>query len=177
MNKDELRKSVLNIRRFFDGEKESLKICENVENMAEYKNANNIAVFMPYKSEVKITPLILNALKEKNVCFPVTDENNDIEFYYAKNLSELRPGKYGIMQPSKIYCANDIDFMIVPGIVFGKNGFRIGYGKGCYDRYLAGKNIFTCAVGYSFQLKDYVDNEAHDIAMSAFADENEVLYF
>lgn len=177
MNKNELRKSVLKLRHSFDGEKESAQICKNIESMPEYKNARCVAAFVPYKSEVNIMPLAVKAMGEKKVCFPVTDENDRIEFYFADGLSELKPGRYGILQPNTDRRAEKIDFMIVPGVVFGKDGFRIGYGKGCYDRYLKGKNIFTCAAGYSFQLKETVEHEAHDVTVRAFADETGILYF
>lgn len=177
MNKSELRKNILDIRRNFSGERESVEICENIQNMAEYAEAENIAAFIPYKSEVNIMPLIEKALHNKKVCFPVTDENDNLAFYFIKSLSEPKPGKYGILCPPEVQYAERIDFMLVPGIVFDKNGFRIGYGKGCYDRYLKDKNIFTCGVGYSFQLVKNVEYEKHDIMMRAFADEKEVLYF
>lgn len=177
MNKAELRKSVLNVRKNFDGEKESEKICGNVKSMAEYKNAQCVAAFVPYKSEVNILPLIEEAMKTKKVCFPVTDENDSLEFYFAESISELVSGRYGILEPKRDKRAEKIDFMVVPGAVFGKDGFRIGYGKGCYDRYLCGKNIFTCAVGYSFQLKETAEHETHDVKMRAFVDETEILYF
>ncbi len=177
MNKNELRESILNIRRRFGGEKESLEICENILNMKEYREAECVAAFVPYKSEVNITPLISTALREKKVCFPVTGKDDTLEFYFAETLSKLRPGKYGVLCPPETHIAEHIDFMLVPGIVFDRKGFRIGYGKGCYDRYLSGKNIFTCAVGYSFQLKEKIEHEEHDIAVRAFIDEKEILYF
>lgn len=177
MNKNEMRKSILNIRRNFGGEKESYKICENILNMKEYRKAKCVAAFVPYKSEVNIMPLISNALNEKKVCFPVTDKNDMLEFYFAENLSELQPGKYGVLQPPETHVAEHIDFMLVPGIAFDRKGFRIGYGKGCYDRYLSGRNIFTCAVGYSFQLKENIEHDDHDVAVRAFIDETEILYF
>lgn len=178
MNKNEIRKRILNIRRNFYGDDASIEICKNISNMEEYKKADVIAAFVPYKSETNILPLILKAMSEKEICFPITDENDNLEFYFVDGAEKLKPGKYGILQPPETDIASNIDFMLVPGIAFDSCGFRIGYGKGCYDRYLNGKNnIFTCGVGYSFQLVDNIEHEAHDVAVRAFAYENEILYF
>ena len=75
-------------------------------------------------------------------------------FSWRKN-DVLLVNKFGILEPVKTR-AKVPDFMLVPILAFDKNKFRLGYGKGFYDRYLSKylkryKNILTIGVAFSFQ--------------------------
>ena len=86
---------------------------------------------------------------------PVIEENNIMNFFPWKKNEVLYVNKYGILQPAK---SEKIvpNIMIVPLLAFDKNKFRLGYGKGFYDKYLnkhlkSFKNILTVGVAFSFQ--------------------------
>ena len=81
----------------------------------------------------------------------------------------MQVGSYGILEPqSGEPCdASEIDVMIVPGVAFGRDGARLGRGKGFYDRYLARKGFRAESVGVclDFQLFDTLPMEPHDRVM------------
>ena len=81
-----------------------------------------------------------------------------------KSWAELEPGHFGILEPtSSDYYKGEIDLVITPSIVFDKNGYRLGYGKGYYDRYFT-ENKYKISVGLSYHklLQENVPKEEHD---------------
>ncbi len=91
-----------------------------------------------------------------------------MHFYEITALSDCVPGAFGILEPA----GEEKDrittpgFMLVPGLAFDKNGNRLGYGGGFYDKYLAShEEIITAALGYDFQIVEKVPSESHDRRM------------
>ena len=78
-----------------------------------------------------------------------------MNFFSWKKNEVLQVNKYGILEPLKLK-QNVPDIMLVPLLAYDKNKYRLGYGKGFYDRYLNKylkkfKNITTIGVAFSFQ--------------------------
>jgi 5-formyltetrahydrofolate cyclo-ligase len=74
--------------------------------------------------------------------------------------------------------ACDLDLVIVPAIAFDKNGSRLGYGRGYYDRFIAGKKnrIFTIGLGFDFQLiEDEIPTSSSDEKINMIVTEQRVL--
>ena len=124
------------------------EICERVLEMAEWAEAQKIVLFSPLPSEPIITPLKLDceARKISSVTIPQNPR------------SEL-----GLHLP------DTIDLILVPGIAFSKDRYRLGRGGGFFDRLLAGPaaKAFKLGVCFSFQVLDGVPTERHDVAMDA----------
>ena len=86
---------------------------------------------------------------------PVIDKNNHMNFFSWKKNDVLFINKFGILEPTKAQVKVP-DIILVPILAFDKNKYRLGYGKGFYDRYLNKyfkqfKNILTVGVAFSFQ--------------------------
>jgi 5-formyltetrahydrofolate cyclo-ligase len=71
---------------------------------------------------------------------------------------------------------DSIDLLVVPGIAFDKKGYRLGYGKGYYDRFLSGRKIFSIGLAFSFQLINRLPHGKNDKRLDAIATEFGVLY-
>ena len=92
-------------------------------------------------------------------------------FHYVSSLDELCPGSYNIMEPDASLHAFTPEtaesanvVCIVPAVVFDKKGYRIGYGGGYYDRFLAEEpNHPTIGLCFDFQLVPQLEPEVHDI--------------
>jgi 5-formyltetrahydrofolate cyclo-ligase len=95
-----------------------------------------------------------------------------MQFYPYRG--RVAQGAYGIMEPLACGAVEpcEIDVMVVPGVVFARNGERMGRGKGYYDRYMSlpGFRAYKIGVCYSQQLVDFIPCEPHDIVM------DEVIY-
>lgn len=165
--KDELRKKYSLIRNEISertAAELSRKICEQLIRSDMFRKADEILMYYPLGNEADLRYAARKAWEEgKKVAFPVT-EGDDMMFYKADSFAGFTEGPFGIMEPPRDNPADwESPLVLVPGLVFTKNGGRIGYGKGFYDRYLtAHPDCITAGTCYEFQLCDHVPMDEHD---------------
>ncbi|MBR5219258.1 MAG: 5-formyltetrahydrofolate cyclo-ligase [Clostridia bacterium] len=156
LNKKELRHRLIekrnNIPQRLRQEK-SLKITEKILEHSALKKASTVFIYVSFGSEVDTLPLIKELFYlGKRVGVPLCNsDNHTMTVYEIKDLSQLKKGHYGILEPDKSLKEipkEDIDLIIVPGVAFDKEGYRMGYGGGYYDRFLADFDGYT--IGISF---------------------------
>lgn len=156
-----LRKEVLQKRNSLSDSqitKRSKLIQEKLIGSAEFIESKSIGVYLPVGSEVQTDHIIRNALElDKTVLLPRVIIN-ELHFFIVEKHDyyhdSLDVNKFGIKEPKKTNMKLDfIDLLIVPGIVFDSHGYRIGYGYGYYDKFMAEKN-FSKSIGlaYDFQV-------------------------
>lgn len=134
-SKKELRKSLLNKR---DTLKDvSLSIVRAIIDSKILEKYHTIGIYYPLKGEINLLPL-LDYYKDKSFCFPKTEDV--ISFYKENDLNNFSEKKFHVLEPnSNNYIPRDmIECFIVPCVGITRDKQRIGYGKGYYDRYLAG---------------------------------------
>ena len=167
-NKESIRKKYLIVRsKLLDRDIKSNRIINKIKECDKYKEAKRIGFFKHIGSEVDLDELIVYSLNNNKIVYlPRVLDDTTIEFYRINSLSDLKHiSNYGILEPDIINESATLDLIIVPGIVFDKRGYRIGYGKGYYDRYLLNKNIYKIGVTYKECYTDYIENDSHDIKM------------
>ncbi|MDX9708869.1 MAG: 5-formyltetrahydrofolate cyclo-ligase [Trichloromonas sp.] len=147
----------------------------------EYAAANFLALYSPVRDEVPTDEIFRAARKSgKRVAYPRVAADG-LEFVEVSDLNGLRPGRFGILEPigaSPLPLAA-IDLMVIPGVAYDLEGFRLGYGKGCYDRFLHGSGAKPRRAGfcYELQLVASLPVENHDIAMHLLITESRILRF
>lgn len=117
------------------------KIFYYVTNLNEYKDCQVLFTYVSVKNEVDTIKIIEHALScGKTVAVPKTiPERHEMEFYCIHSLNDLQPSKFGLLEPDLKKCKRTgfySGFCIIPGLSFDKNGGRLGYGGGYYDRFL-----------------------------------------
>jgi len=181
--KEKIRKKFLSLRnRLFSLISEAQKdsIIQNLVSLEEFKNANCILAYFSKDSEVPTLKLIEKLLQEKKiVCLPRTDFESKLLIPRRINsFSDLSKNKFGVYEP-KPECLevepSKIDLAIVPGIVFDRNGYRLGYGYGFYDRFLSNKNFFKIGLAFSFQIIEQLPFEEHDVRLDCIVSEKEII--
>jgi 5-formyltetrahydrofolate cyclo-ligase len=124
--------------------------------LAEYANAETIFTYVSKPIEVDTIALIEAALaNHKQVAVPRCVPNTcDMEFYCITSLRDLEKGKFGVLEPipsqSRLISDYSKGLCIVPGLSFDAQGYRLGYGMGYYDRFLAefkGDTVGVCYTG------------------------------
>lgn len=97
-----------------------------------------------------------------NVAFPVTDFSTDeISAVLVNDETDFIENKYGIFEPQigEEVAPDEIDIVFVPLLAFDQNGFRVGYGKGFYDRFLQHCNDEVIKIGFSyFEAADKIED-------------------
>lgn len=154
----------------------SSKIQENLRKIDYYRNAKIIGAYHSVGSEVRtqgIIQEILNAGKE--LALPKV-ERNDLVFKKISNMSDLEIGNFSVMEPKeRCEAAKKIDVIIVPAIALTREGYRLGYGFGYYDRYLHNKRSKKIALSFSKQVVKSIPHDNHDIKVDAIVTEDEVI--
>ena len=123
--------------------------------LREYARADTIFTYVSKPIEVDTISIIKAALvNRKRVAVPRCIPNtHEMEFYYIRSLKDLEKGSFGVMEPIAQRCARVTNLShglcIVPGFSFDAQGFRLGYGKGYYDRFLSRFGGVTVGLCYS----------------------------
>lgn len=161
----------------------SSSILNKIKQLDSYENSNLVMFYLTYGSEVITDIMIKEVLADgKEVAVPVIQSPGDGIMTAAKitKLEDCFEKVYGIRQPefneNDIVSKEDIDLIFVPGIVFDLNGYRIGYGKGYYDRWLEGTDILK-RVGLAFevQLTNKIPNGQYDLPVSKILTEKRII--
>lgn len=128
-------------------------IRARVTGLWQYRSCKTLLTYVSTSIEVDTRALILTALEEgKRVAVPrCVPGTRDMEFYYIRGLEELEPGTFGVLEPVPGRSVRMTDFSsglcLVPALCYDWKGYRLGYGKGYYDRFLArfgGRMIGIC---------------------------------
>lgn len=133
-----------------------------------FVSAKTVFCYISAHGEVETLPLIKELLKEKTVVVPYcTDSEGNMICSQIKSVNDLTEGRFGIPEPKNPKCfpKEKINFSIVPGVAFDKEGYRLGYGKGYYDRFLCGLKTFKLGVCGKEFLLDKIPHNEYDIKM------------
>ena len=143
----------------------------------KFQSAQSIGAYHSFGSEVMTDAIISEAFElGKRISLPRV-EGDKIEFYGFSENRQLVKNRFGILEPLPHEKVGHHDLLIVPGIAFDKDGYRVGYGKGYYDRHLAQTDAFSVGLAYSFQIIDRMPRQMHDKKVSAVATEEKLIIF
>lgn len=163
-NKKEIRKKMLAVRRSLEAlyvREASHIICEKLKKCPLYKDAESICLYMPINNEVDVTEL----LETGKIYIPkIIDKSMD--FYLYEGMDSIGLGAFGIPEPTgeTKLAPNNKTLVVMPGVAFSRDGYRLGYGGGYYDTYL--KKYPMCmkvAVCFKEQLVEELPVEEHDV--------------
>lgn len=179
MTKNELRDEIRSKRRNLTKDfikKSSERIAKTV--CPILSDATTVMVYLSSFNEPN-TMEIIHYLKKIGIKIVVPISNTDthtISLSYIRDTDDLTKGAYGILEPKFPILANsdDIDAVLVPGIAFSKNGDRLGFGKGYYDKFLADFKGTKIGICYDFQILDDIPSSAHDIKMDVIITEKRI---
>lgn len=156
---------------FKEAEKKSLdnSLAKQFLSLEEYKDCETLFAFVSSPIEVDTIGIINHAFADgKKVAVPkCSNLSGDMDFYYIASLSELKEGAYGILEPDSESTtpaiSTDKDLCLVPGLSFDPKGYRLGFGKGYYDRFLADFKGTTAGLCYTANLEKELPIDEYDI--------------
>ncbi len=168
--KKQLRQKIKETKKTFSASElvnMSLPVIGKLEQMPAFITAKTVLAYWSMPDEVNTHSIINSYYKSKTILLPVMAGNNLILRVY-QGYNSLKPdSKYGILEPTGSNFDNykSIDLIIVPGVAFSYNNYRLGRGKGYYDRLLANNSGYKTGLAFSFQMFDQIPFEQHDVKL------------
>ncbi len=147
-------------------------ITDLVHDLPAFRKAKAVMLYVAMDEEVDTHPLLNLAFQEKkHVLLPVVVQEKD-EMISAELIApdRMKSGKYGIMEPdswSSPFPMRDLDMVIVPGLAFDRKNYRLGRGKGYYDKFLSklSSKVATIGLAFDIQLVEELPIEVHDMKL------------
>lgn len=179
--KQQLRKTLLEKRNAVQGIGEkSSQIIRNLKSTRIYQDAAAILCYVSKADEVETHTLLLDALSQgKQVFVPYCPPGGaPMVFYEIHGLTDLIPGSFGVLEPDPGLCRpyrEGAALCIVPAIAFDKKGFRLGYGKGYYDKFLSANLVSTAGLCFSELLFDSLPVTVLDVAVEQVVTQDRIL--
>ena len=171
--KQSIREKMKAFRKAMEpGEKKARekRLCDGITDLVDDLSFQEILCYYPMPYEIEL----LDAYREwesvgKKLFFPVSSKD-EMTFFSPKDLRDFSEGAMHVMEPVSrdepfLYRRNTL--CIVPGLAFTREGMRLGYGKGYYDRFLAkNKDIVTCGVCFEEQIFETLPCDENDVLLN-----------
>lgn len=183
--KDEIRAEYSARRAAMDPAEKARRddaVCRAAIALVSFRYAEYVLLYAATENEIQVQNIAIEALaRGKKIAFPRCDkETHTMKYHIVSSLDELAPDNYGILEPppeNPIYDPEkDLGSAIcfVPGLVYDKAGYRLGYGKGFYDRYLSHFSGCTLGVVYSDYILPAVPRGRFDVSVNILLTEKGV---
>jgi 5-formyltetrahydrofolate cyclo-ligase len=162
-------------------EQYSYCISKSLFSTKEWQEASVVGVTVSIAPEVDTWQVIREAWNQKKIvavpkCLP--DEKR-LQFHTLTSFLELETVFYGLFEPIPEQTAKmdppDIDLLLVPGLAFMENGYRLGFGGGYYDRFLKLYRKKTASLAFSCQIVSQLPVESHDIPVQKIITEERII--
>ncbi len=185
--KIKIRKNII-AKRDTQSEEEIMEkskiIMEKLLNTDIYKNAKTIFSFISFGTEVFTHDIVKKIIEDnKRVGVPYTyKKSREMTVSEIKDFEkDLEPGYFNILSPNKDdlkpIVPDDIDLVLVPGVAFDRNGYRVGYGGGYYDTFFnkTKDNIIKIGLAFDLQLIEKSPINRFDVAVDYIITEKEII--
>lgn len=147
-------------------------VVDSISHNAWFLWAEQVLVYSPRDQfEIPFVYQIMRLFPQKHYFFPLTDTQGVMTFYEVVDISALQKGRFGIQEPegtSTAWAASTASACIfVPAVAISHTHTRLGWGKGCYDRFLSKHpSLHSICVVPDFAYLPSIPLEPHDIAIS-----------
>lgn len=182
--KKALRQQALDLRSQLPIEAISLDIRSHLSLWPLFEAAGQILFYHPFRNEVDLTPLV-EQFPHKRWYLPTVVSKDHLEFFHYHPEHRLNQGKYGIQEPhtdsDRLSAIQPGDILLAPGLMFDRRGYRLGYGKGFFDKFLntmaqAGHDLIRVGVAPGALVQPLLPADSWDIPMQYIATEVGILF-
>ena len=178
-----VRNDTLGKRRAMSTESQKQKSQAIVDHLIElslFKDAITIATYLPLKSEVDVSRLLRLEHRAKFFVAPRTLPDFGLSFHRVTSSDAFECGFGDVQQPTEsaeFVAISKIDLFLVPLAACDRQGNRLGFGRGYYDKALADAPGYKLGIGFQCQLLDHVPFDAYDVPMNGFVSEEGLIQF
>lgn len=157
-------------------------LCRRLQSLVSVRYADEILSFSPLAGEIDINSFNIYVIENGKAlylprCIAGSPEMN---FHRVGALAELAKGSFSINEPSADapIWQNDPEkraICIIPAMSYDKKGFRLGYGKGYYDRYLSTKKVLKVGLCYTSFLSQTIPRGRYDLSVDIIVTEKGII--
>ena len=169
-SKSDIRKQIKSLVRGLSAEQrrcEAERLLRLIAEEPNFQSAQRVLIYNPLPDEIDVLPILQKYKAQKQFFMPVVADDNTLKI--LPYTDEQKIGAYGIGEPvgTEFIDISTIDLVIVPGVGFTADGYRLGRGKGYYDRLLSGAKTYKIGVCYTCQIEPGIVEtvEPHDVKM------------
>ncbi|MDD2914150.1 MAG: 5-formyltetrahydrofolate cyclo-ligase [Gallionella sp.] len=186
--KQTIRRDILALRERLEPDTRaaySAAISRRLSGMPEYRQAGTVLGYMNFGAEFASELWAAQALADgKHLLLPrVNHRTNRLDLYRVDDLeNQLAAGLWGIREPVAERCErlerlDEVEFVLLPGVAFARDGARLGYGKGFYDKLLAqmAHGPALVAAAFAMQIVEQIPQEATDVKVTWIVTEQETI--
>lgn len=146
-----------------------------------FQEAGSLALYSAIHNEVQTETVAGIALESGKILAYPRMRNDHLEFLRVFTRTDLTPGRFGVLEPQhgELIPVEELDVVVVPGVVFDRVGHRLGYGRGFYDRALSVCRAECLKVGFAYdsQVVESLPVARHDRRLSALVTESQIVNF
>jgi 5-formyltetrahydrofolate cyclo-ligase len=191
LEKQKIRKAILAAREQLSLAARAIcdaKITKQILQLNQYKQSDTILGYMNFGSEYASELWIAQVLADgKQLILPrVNRHTKRLDLYRIEDLgTQLEAGLWGIREPviercERLIDINEVEFVLLPGIAFSRDGARLGYGGGFYDKLLASLKAkdsrpALVAAGFALQIVNQIPQEETDVKVRWIVTEKETV--
>jgi 5-formyltetrahydrofolate cyclo-ligase len=191
LQKQQIRQTILAAREQLPPDVRAVhdaSILERLLQLPEYRRAGTVLGYMNFGSEFASELWVAQVLSEgKRLALPrVNRHTNLLELYWVDDLeTQMAAGLWGIREPvvercERLNAINEVEFALLPGIAFSRNGARLGYGGGFYDKLLAHAPCAShrpalATAAYGLQVVAQIPQETTDVRVEWIITEAETI--
>ena len=195
LTKQAIRKNILARREQLPADTRaahSAVITERLLQLPQHRQADAVLGYMNFGAEFESSLWVVRVLAEgKRLALPkVNRHTSQLDLYWVDDPeNQLAEGLWGIREPivercEKLAAPNEVEFILLPGVAFSRDGARLGYGGGFYDKLLArlddesgiAHSTALAAAAYSMQIVERIPQEATDRKVEWLVTENETIH-
>ena len=159
-----------------------LRIADTVLDLPDIRSAVHVFACLSFGDELDTWDLIDRLLVMGKRVFVPRSDPRDGEIHVHPYPCELDQLSFGLRQPKRSVLEieaeaidSTIDVALILGLGFDRRGYRLGYGRGYFDRFLLGRRFPTIGLSYHVQLYEELPRQAHDIPVSTVVTEKEIV--
>lgn len=162
-------------------DKQACAITAKVLADPAFRQARTVFCYCSTEQEIDTRAILCEALAQgKRVSVPRTRGEGKMDACAITSLKQLRPAVYGIEEPDSdcpVIPPDQIDLCIIPCLAADRDGFRLGYGGGYYDRFLCQTAAVRMVLCAQDRLLVHLPSQEHDIACDIILTESQVIRF
>lgn len=157
------------------------KIQNKLLNLFVVREADVVLTYVSTSIEVKTLDFISALLEQgKKVAVPkCLNDKGDMDFFLINSLEDLEDGFFGVREPNpettEKVLTTEKTVCVVPAFLFDEKGYRLGYGKGYYDRFLSKFSGKTVGICYEENIRDSLMHGKYDRPVTLIVTEKRIV--